>query len=77
MGMFIFLEHGNNSALLSILKDQTWKACTLITAQQQKKRNPKAIKVGYAKIGMKFFYHKKINKSPTLIQILLIADTYN
>lgn len=41
MGIFVFQEPGN-SALLSILKHQTWKSCTLITAQQQNSKTKKS-----------------------------------
>lgn len=77
MGMFVFQESGNNSALLSILKHQTWKACTLITAQQQSKEIQKLSKLEMQKEAWNIYITKKVHKSPTLIQILFIADTYD
>lgn len=42
-----------------------------------KQRNPKTIKVGNAKMGMKFYITKTLHKSPLPIQTLFIADTYD
>lgn len=74
--MFIFKKTRNSRAVLSILKHQTSKANTLITAEQQNKEIQKLSKFEKQKRALNFSIITKLYQKINSFKALILLMSY-